>query len=200
MARPISQTAKVFPVLLERPLEPLTVEPGYREALLIVISEGQAIGQFFLPALDVIPIALQQAEIVARFGERLWQQHLERAVRASVSETPETASMSVSVVVCTRDRTDDLRLCIESLLELTTPAHEILIVDNAPSDDSTKELCRSTRSRTSSSRCLVSRERATAESSTRPESLSRSPTMTSSSIRTGSTSSPGSSTTTSRWP
>ena len=199
MARPISQTAKVFPIFLERPLEPLTVEPGYREALLIVISEGQAIGQF-LPALDVIPIALQQAEIVARFGERLWQQHLERAVRASVSETPETASMSVSVVVCTRDRTDDLRLCIESLLELTTPAHEILIVDDAPGDDSTKELCREYPV-TYVLEPLPGQSRArTAESSTRPESLSRSLTMTASSIRTGSTSSPGSSTTTSRWP
>ena len=66
MGRPIFQTAKVFPVFLDRPLAPLSVEPRYREALLIVISEGQAIGQFFLPALDVIPVELQRAEIISR--------------------------------------------------------------------------------------------------------------------------------------
>ena len=141
MGRPIFQTAKVFPVFLDRPLAPLSVEPRYREALLIVISEGQAIGQFFLPALDVIPVELQRAEIISRFGERLWQQHLERSVWASIADPPSPVPTTVSVVVCTRDRTDDLRLCIESLLELESPAHEILIVDNAPGDDATARLC-----------------------------------------------------------
>lgn len=44
---------------------------------------------------------------------------------------------AVSVVVCTRDRSDQLRTCLESLEKLNPAPLEIIIVDNAPSDDST---------------------------------------------------------------
>lgn len=48
----------------------------------------------------------------------------------------------VTVAVCTRDRTDDLALCLAGLAQLRYPALEILIVDNAPTDDATETLIR----------------------------------------------------------
>jgi glycosyltransferase involved in cell wall biosynthesis len=45
-----------------------------------------------------------------------------------------------SVVICTRDRTDDLQRCLDSLLQSTASGGEIVVVDNAPSDDSTVQL------------------------------------------------------------
>jgi len=36
----------------------------------------------------------------------------------------------ISVVVCTKDRPDDLRKCLASLKKLSPPPHEILLVDN----------------------------------------------------------------------
>ena len=44
----------------------------------------------------------------------------------------------ITVVVCTRDRTDNLRRCVAALAALDYPDFEILIVDNAPATDATR--------------------------------------------------------------
>ncbi|MBD1913103.1 MULTISPECIES: glycosyltransferase family 2 protein [unclassified Leptolyngbya] len=46
----------------------------------------------------------------------------------------------VTVAVCTRDRPDDMKLCLEALSKLDYPHLDILVVDNAPQTGSTKEL------------------------------------------------------------
>jgi glycosyltransferase involved in cell wall biosynthesis len=68
-------------------------------------------------------------------------------LRARVAELPPVPQPpipvrlpSTSVVLCTRDRADQLRGALDSLLALDHPDFEVVIVDNAPSDDSTREL------------------------------------------------------------
>jgi glycosyltransferase involved in cell wall biosynthesis len=46
----------------------------------------------------------------------------------------------VSVVICTRNRAPILRLCLESLRGLACQPEEIVVVDNAPTDDSTQQV------------------------------------------------------------
>lgn len=46
---------------------------------------------------------------------------------------------AVSVVVCTRDRPDDLSLCVDRLTALEYPKFEVVVVDNAPSDERTHD-------------------------------------------------------------
>jgi len=46
----------------------------------------------------------------------------------------------VSVAVCTRNRAENLELCIDSLLKLKYPNLEIIIIDNAPYDFSTRNI------------------------------------------------------------
>ncbi len=46
----------------------------------------------------------------------------------------------VSIIVGTRNRTEQLRKCIAALLALRYPQYEVLVVDNAPDDDSTARL------------------------------------------------------------
>jgi GT2 family glycosyltransferase len=48
----------------------------------------------------------------------------------------------VTVVVATRDRPAHLAACLESILSLEYPSFEVLVVDNAPTTDSTAELVR----------------------------------------------------------
>jgi glycosyltransferase involved in cell wall biosynthesis len=50
----------------------------------------------------------------------------------------------VSVIVCTRDRTEQLQGCLRSLLELDYPDYEVVVVDNAPKAEDTAELFRRT--------------------------------------------------------
>lgn len=47
---------------------------------------------------------------------------------------------SVSLVICTRNRPEQLAGCLRSLQNLSQPLHEILVVDNAPSSDATRQL------------------------------------------------------------
>jgi glycosyltransferase involved in cell wall biosynthesis len=48
----------------------------------------------------------------------------------------------VSVIVCTRDRVDQLATCLLSLLALEYPRYEIIVVDNAPNTSATADLVR----------------------------------------------------------
>jgi len=50
----------------------------------------------------------------------------------------------VTVAVCTRDRPADLALCLDALNRLDYPNLDILVVDNAPSNDATERLVRAT--------------------------------------------------------
>jgi GT2 family glycosyltransferase len=47
---------------------------------------------------------------------------------------------SLTIAICTKDRTDNLARCLNSLLQLPQSDLEILVIDNAPSDWQTKNL------------------------------------------------------------
>ena len=48
-----------------------------------------------------------------------------------------------TVAICTRNRTDDLKRCLESLQKLPNDGQEIIVIDNCPSTDDTKKLVES---------------------------------------------------------
>ncbi|HKH48913.1 MAG TPA: glycosyltransferase [Thermoanaerobaculia bacterium] len=50
----------------------------------------------------------------------------------------------ISVVVCTRDRPAELARCLQSLQRLEGPAHEVVVVDNAPRDDAARRVVAAT--------------------------------------------------------
>ncbi|MBI2955066.1 MAG: glycosyltransferase family 2 protein [Chloroflexi bacterium] len=55
---------------------------------------------------------------------------------------PANVSASCSVIVCTRDRTEDLAQCLDSLARLKSRKQEIIVVDNAPSNRATEDFVR----------------------------------------------------------
>jgi glycosyltransferase involved in cell wall biosynthesis len=85
----------------------------------------------------VSPERLREA-VTEQIGWPLWQQLLMESIardEAQVSSLPQ-----ISVIVCTRDRTGQLADCLKALLALDYPSYEIVVVDNAPSDESTARL------------------------------------------------------------
>ncbi len=50
------------------------------------------------------------------------------------------AACSISVIICTRDRPEHLKVCLESLSSLSTKPDEIVVVDNAPSTNQTRRV------------------------------------------------------------
>lgn len=51
--------------------------------------------------------------------------------------------LRVSVAVCTRDRPEALRACLESIAGLDDPVHEVIVVDNASRGGATREVAES---------------------------------------------------------
>jgi len=138
------QTAKVLRVDVEQPLEPIDVDPRYGEVVLVVCSRGTVIGQVVLPALAILSVEVQRAAIWRQLGDALWQQELEHRIRRAVGAercSVRPPAVSVSVVVCTRDRPDDLERCLASLVALDPPAHEIVVVDNCPTTEAARPVC-----------------------------------------------------------
>jgi GT2 family glycosyltransferase len=79
--------------------------------------------------------------ISAEVGTRLLQESLREELLPTVEPRP---FPSLSVAICTKDRPDSLARCLESLQNLQIaagdPRFEILVIDNAPSDDRTQTL------------------------------------------------------------
>jgi GT2 family glycosyltransferase len=121
------------------------------DARLLVRLHGEPLGYLTVPlpaeGLDVPRTALLAH---ARFADRV-AAHLaaEGLAPIEVAGQPPatdrcpnrvTGGPFVSVVVCTRDRSAILRRCLDRLRALTYPSLEIVVVDNAPSDDSTERV------------------------------------------------------------
>jgi GT2 family glycosyltransferase len=135
--------AKVFELSVDEPLRPLAVGPGYFKVVLVVRSGRTVLGQISLPALEVVPVDVQRAAIAERLSATLWRREALAALRRAcgVEEAEARPEPSVSVVVCTRDRPDDLARCLDSVASLATPPLEVMVVDNCPSDARTRVLC-----------------------------------------------------------
>ena len=99
-------------------------------ARILVRLHGDPLG--YLPSPLPLEVAVVTAEARERFADRIAQ------VEADDRTAP--ADDLVSVVVCTRNRAAQLVACLDRLARLTYPRLEILVVDNAPTDDSTRKV------------------------------------------------------------
>ncbi|HEX3159149.1 MAG TPA: glycosyltransferase [Gemmatimonadaceae bacterium] len=118
---------------------------GYDAAVVVLRWERRVLGRVRVPvrdgeiAVDVLwgaavnetPHGLAAAALDA------W---LPPAPRPVLEPAPPPATCSV--VICTRDRAQDLRACLASLGADGSARREIIVVDNAPSDDSTARVAR----------------------------------------------------------
>lgn len=94
------------------------------------------------PLRERLAPAVQEHRLLDAIGTPGGVTRAERDGLAAVRHPPVERSgrPSVSVVICTRDRPDDLRGALAGLSELRGPVHEILVVDNAPSTEATREV------------------------------------------------------------
>jgi cellulose synthase/poly-beta-1,6-N-acetylglucosamine synthase-like glycosyltransferase len=59
------------------------------------------------------------------------------------SDVTDPTPLKATIAICTRNRTDDLRRCLEALMKLPDDGQEILVIDNCPSTNETKDLAAS---------------------------------------------------------
>ena len=151
MFRPI----KVISVELSQPLVDIEGIHEYSLLTALVCWYGRPLGYVNLPVVNGRCAAhnLRQAILEKHAGSLIYA-HLEAALQALPHSGPPSLDTLfdqippvaagpwplVTVAVCTRDRTDNLALCLDSLNQLDYDNLDILVVDNAPSDDAAEKL------------------------------------------------------------
>jgi GT2 family glycosyltransferase len=133
----------IHEIEVTHPLPTLTLSEGDTGIALIVRRQDQVVGFLMQPATDH---QIEPDTIAGWIAEKLSAKLLQEAIRAEWM-TPSIASglslpdLSLTVAICTKDRPDNLARCLNSLLPLQSPnAFEIVVIDNAPSDDRTQAL------------------------------------------------------------
>jgi GT2 family glycosyltransferase len=108
----------------------------YNRALILIRWRRQPINKIILPVIDgrLDPVMLHAAVIKTLSDRDLWDQWIKDFLGwddlPSLNSKP---SLTSTIAICTRDRTEDLRRCIDGLLGLPDDQQEIIIVDNSPS-------------------------------------------------------------------
>ena len=134
VATPAAADARVFP-------------PPHARALVLVRCGGVPVGVVNVALRDGRVRLEDVAAAVAADDEVRGRTAQERARRWLLQNQPEPPppALSWSVVICTRDRAADLSRCLESLRPVDgIGGGEVIVVDNAPSDDSTRAVVSAT--------------------------------------------------------
>lgn len=145
---------KVIDIELSNRLQEIKDLDKYEGLQVLVRLYGEPLGYFRIPLAGSSVSAETLARIISKkFYQKILSTSLQNALfhplLAGVSSEsfrqykPHSDGLAmpfITVAVCTRNKTEDLRLCLESLKALDYKNYEVLIVDNAPSNDSTRRM------------------------------------------------------------
>jgi glycosyltransferase involved in cell wall biosynthesis len=114
---------------------------GYSYALILIRLARRPVGQVRLPVIDgeISGLELRHA-LIETADAAFWKHWMYHQLGWEQANPTGAASPTATVAVCTRDRPDDVRRCLETLMRLPDDGQEILVVDNCPSTDATKRI------------------------------------------------------------
>ncbi|MFN6016149.1 MAG: glycosyltransferase [Verrucomicrobiota bacterium] len=148
------QPIKVADLEISEPISDISGLVGYAFLQLIVRWRGQPIDAITIPARgDLCPASEIVAALMDQCATGLIHHLLHLALENPASKTewnvenmaklqqpPLSSLPSISVAVCTRDRPEHLAICLNALRKLSRAPLEILVIDNAPKTNATREL------------------------------------------------------------
>jgi len=114
---------------------------SYDGAFLLLRYHGTPIGKIILPAKNgKIIVADYLQEIRQAVKKRLKYAAVDHFLFSNQKDNVQAIDIRATIAVCTRNRTEDLKLCLDALMKLPDRGQEIIVIDNAPSTDATKKL------------------------------------------------------------
>lgn len=131
-----------------------SVRADHHWARVLVRMHRAPLGQVLVPSDPAETLtARARAAAEATLAEALsWHAQCDKSTR-DTGATPEWAALAscpqlfparngagVTIIVCTRDRPNGLRTCLRSLQQVTYDPIEIIVVDNAPTGEATREM------------------------------------------------------------
>ncbi|BCL37655.1 glycosyltransferase family 2 protein [Nostoc sp. MS1] len=132
---------KIKEIELTKPLPDISLSPDETGMALIVRRNDKPVG-FVIQQFPVKSLIYSEeiAQLIAKeIGSKLIQEYLQEEIKPIINLA---LFPSLTIAICTKDRPDNLARCLHSLKELLQQALEldVLVIDNAPSDDRTQKL------------------------------------------------------------
>ena len=117
----------------------LTGLEGYDRAFLLIRFQSVPCGQAIVPVAGGKVANVPDALFL--YGDSaFWESWLARFLNLPEQKKSANQLSSATVAICTRNRAADLKQCLVAVTRLPDDGQEILVIDNAPSDDSTKQV------------------------------------------------------------
>jgi GT2 family glycosyltransferase len=115
---------------------------SYDGAFLLLRYYGKPVGKIILPAKNgKIVLADHLEKIKAAVVKKDWKKAVVNHFLFSDDEEQlPYETFPVTIAICTRNRTEDLKDCLDALMQLPDRGQEIIVVDNAPSTNNTRNL------------------------------------------------------------
>ncbi|MDB6029254.1 MAG: glycosyl transferase family 2 [Verrucomicrobiales bacterium] len=130
---------KVFEIELTAGLKPIRVESDYDEIYALIRFRGHPLG--WLNRMAPTPI-ISVGELRRALTEQLGHKLVPLILGAGFHPVDENHAVQtpISVIVCTRDRAEQLRDCLEALTAMDYENFEIIVVDNAPTNGTASQV------------------------------------------------------------
>ncbi len=133
-------TTKILELDLANLISVIAFEEAYPHYRVLIRSNKKPLGWIAFAKNENAGITPEEIiqKIKEQMGNALVDQML--ACPVALENVHSAPAEGISVVVCTRNRTVQLATCLHTLLALAYPLYEIIVIDNAPSDNHTREL------------------------------------------------------------
>jgi len=129
---------------LMSPLPAIDLSEKHARAFVVVRYLGRPVGAAWLPAADIRDGGESLRETLAEAGGRaLRLARLEDRIGWRPVSPLDRPASPATVGVCTRDRPEDLRRCLEALRRMPDDGQEVLVVDSASSSDEVERVAKS---------------------------------------------------------
>ena len=114
---------------------------GYDRALCLLRFRAKPVGQKILPVQnEQIIIKEFYHELVEAAGYRLPTHWLHQYLDWNNRKVKGFKPPKATIAICTRDREQDLKRCLNALIKLPDDGQEVLVIDNCPSTNETQQL------------------------------------------------------------
>ncbi|HYC28790.1 MAG TPA: glycosyltransferase family A protein, partial [Chitinophagaceae bacterium] len=108
----------------------------------LFIEQGRTFAskEYYYLVIDAISATVDQYATKQGLNPGEYNLHALHNIFAAYTDLALPASVDVSVIICTRDRALYVQRCLESLSKIACAPKEIIVIDNAPKNDDTKNI------------------------------------------------------------
>lgn len=131
---------QIVEIEVTKPLPQIILTSEETGVALLIRFQDRAIG--FIIQKAELNSTIDSEVLTQLIAKEVGSKILQEQIRAELTSSLKNKLVfpSLTVAICTKDRTDNLARCLNSLLPFQQSELEILVVDNAPSDERTKNL------------------------------------------------------------